>query len=374
LDLKQIPLSLYIHLPWCEKKCPYCDFNVTTNKKDGDEERLIKAIIQDIDNANEIINGRKFLSIYFGGGTPSLVRYDQIDKIIKYLKANDLVEINAEISFELNPNEVKRDYIKSISEVGINRLSIGIQSFNDETLASLERNHREYQSLKALEVISEFKEVTSSIDLIYGVMNQDVVSLQKDLDIFISHNLDHLSLYQLTIEPNTIFYKKELRIPDENIIEEMEFTAEKNLNLNGLNQYEISSWCKDGCEGLHNMNYWKYGDYYGVGPGAHSKITKEDGVYRGVKLRKLNSYIDDPSKNTFRRIPMEEIDLDIAMNFLRIKKGVSMDEVKKYDRLLSENFFHNLQKGIEKGLIDGSRFMATEKGYKFLNDTVNIFN
>ena len=374
MDLKQIPLSLYIHLPWCEKKCPYCDFNVTTNKKDGDEERLIKAIIQDIDNANEIINGRKFLSIYFGGGTPSLVRYDQIDKIIKYLIENDLIEANAEISFELNPNEVKRDYIKSISEVGVNRLSIGIQSFNNETLLSLERNHSEYQSLKALEVISEFKEVTSSIDLIYGVMDQDVGSLQKDLDIFISHDLDHLSLYQLTIEPNTIFYKKELKIPDENIIEEMESIAKKNLNLNGLNQYEISSWCKDGCEGLHNMNYWKYGDYYGVGPGAHSKITKEDGVYRGVKLKKLNSYIDDPSKNTFRRIPMEEIDLDIAMNFLRIKKGVSMDEVKKYDRLLSESFFHNLQKGIEKGLIDGSRFMATEKGYKFLNDTVNIFN
>ncbi|MFL2716325.1 MAG: radical SAM family heme chaperone HemW [Gammaproteobacteria bacterium] len=374
MDLKKIPLSLYVHLPWCEKKCPYCDFNVTTNKKDGDEERLIKAIIQDIDNANEIINGRKFLSIYFGGGTPSLVRYDQIDKIIKYLKANDLVEANAEISFELNPNEVKRDYIKSISEVGINRLSIGIQSFNDETLLSLERNHSEYESLKALEVISEFKEVTSSIDLIYGVMNQGVGSLKKDLDIFISHDLDHLSLYQLTIEPNTIFYKKELKIPGENVIEEMESIAEKNLNLNGLNQYEISSWCKDGCEGLHNMNYWKYGDYYGVGPGAHSKITKEDGVYRGIKLKKLNSYIDDPSKNTFRRIPIEEIDLDIAMNFLRIKKGVSMDKVKKYDYLLSESFFHNLQEGIEKGLIEGSRFMATEKGYKFLNDTVNIFN
>ena len=374
MDLKKIPLSLYVHLPWCEKKCPYCDFNVTTNKKDGDEGRLIKAIIQDIDNANEIINGRKFLSIYFGGGTPSLVRYDQIDKIIKYLKANDLVEANAEISFELNPNEVKRDYIKSISEIGINRLSIGIQSFNDETLLSLERNHSEYESLKALEVISEFKEVTSSIDLIYGVMNQGVGSLKKDLDIFISHDLDHLSLYQLTIEPNTIFYKKELKIPGENVIEEMESIAEKNLNLNGLNQYEISSWCKDGCEGLHNMNYWKYGDYYGVGPGAHSKITKEDGVYRGIKLKKLNSYIDDPSKNTFRRIPIEEIDLDIAMNFLRIKKGVSMDKVKKYDYLLSENFFHNLQEGIEKGLIEGSRFMATEKGYKFLNDTVNIFN
>ena len=374
MDLKKIPLSLYVHLPWCEKKCPYCDFNVTTNKKDGDEGRLIKAIIQDIDNANEIINGRKFLSIYFGGGTPSLVRYDQIDKIIKYLKANDLVEANAEISFELNPNEVKRDYIKSISEVGINRLSIGIQSFNDETLLSLERNHSEYQSLKALEVISEFKEVTSSIDLIYGVMNQGVGSLKKDLDIFISHDLDHLSLYQLTIEPNTIFYKKELKIPGENVIEEMESIAEKNLNLNGLNQYEISSWCKDGCEGLHNMNYWKYGDYYGVGPGAHSKITKKDGVYRGIKLKKLNSYIDDPSKNTFRRIPIEEIDLDIAMNFLRIKKGVSMDKVKKYDYLLSESFFHNLQEGIEKGLIEGSRFMATEKGYKFLNDTVNVFN
>ena len=161
---------------------------------------------------------------------------------------------------------------------------------------------------------------------------------------------------------------------DENVIEEMESIAEKNLNLNGLNQYEISSWCKDGCEGLHNMNYWKYGDYYGVGPGAHSKITKEDGIYRGIKLKKLNSYIDDPSKNTFRRIPIEEIDLDIAMNFLRIKKGVSMDEVKKYDYLLSESFFHNLLEGIEKGLIERSRFKATEKGYKFLNDTVNIFN
>jgi oxygen-independent coproporphyrinogen-3 oxidase len=205
-------------------------------------------------------------------------------------------------------------------------------------------------------------------------MNQSVGSLEKDLDIFISHDLDHLSLYQLTIEPNTIFYKKELKIPNENIIEEMESIAEKNLNLNGLNQYEISSWCKDGCEGLHNMNYWKYGDYYGVGPGAHSKITKEDGIYRGIKLKKLNSYIDDPSKNTFRRIPIEEIDLDIAMNFLRIKKGVSMDEVKKYDYLLSESFFHNLHEGIEKGLIERSRFKATEKGYKFLNDTVNIFN
>ena len=348
MDLKKIPLSLYIHLPWCEKKCPYCDFNVTTNKIDEDEGRLIKAIIQDIDKLNEIINNRKFLSIYFGGGTPSLVGYDQVDKIIKYLKANDLVEANAEISFELNPNEVNRDYIKSISEVGINRLSIGIQSFNNETLASLERNHREYQSLKALEVISEFKKVTSSIDLIYGVMNQSAGSLQKDLDIFISHDLDHLSLYQLTIEPNTIFYKKELRIPDENVIEEMEFIAEKNLNLNGFNQYEISSWCKDGFEGLHNMNYWKYGDYYGVGPGAHSKITKEDGVYRGIKLKKLNSYIDDPSKGTFRRIPIEEIDLDIAMNFLRIKKVSAWMRSKNMVIYYQRAFFIIFKKVLKK--------------------------
>ena len=374
LKPSSVPISLYIHFPWCEKKCPYCDFNIETNKKDGDEEALLFAILKDLDNSSKYIGSRKFTSLYFGGGTPSLISAKIIEKIINTLNQKELLEKDCEVSFELNPKEVKEEYINDLVRIGINRVSIGIQSFDANTLSSLERNHGAADSLNAIKVVSKIKTIDTTIDLIYGVMGQDIESLRKDIEIFCSHDVDHLSMYQLTIEPNTIFYKKELRIPDENVIEEMEFIAEKNLNLNGFNQYEISSWCKEGFEGLHNMNYWKYGDYYGVGPGAHSKITKEDGVYRGIKLKKLNSYIDDPSKGTFRRIPIEEIDLDIAMNFLRIKKGVSMDEVKKHGHLLSESFFHNLQEGIEKGLIDGSRFMATEKGYKFLNDTVNIFN
>ena len=374
LEPSSVPISLYIHFPWCEKKCPYCDFNIETNKRDGDEEALLFAILKDLDDSTKYIGARKFTSLYFGGGTPSLISAKIIEKIISTLKDKELLQIDCEISFELNPKEVKKEYINDLVGIGINRVSIGIQSFDAKTLSSLERNHDASDSLNALQVISKMESVDTTIDLIYGVMGQDINSLKKDIEIFCSYDISHLSMYQLTIEPNTIFYKKELSLPDDTLIELMESEAKKILNSNSISQYEVSSWSKDNKKSNHNMNYWMYGDYLGLGPGAHSKITQETSIKRMIKLKTLASYIKDPSKTIDTIITSESYDLDLAMNLLRIKGGLSLEELETSHIYIPDSFLEKRLKGIEEKLLESDGFRATQIGYKFLNDTINLFN
>jgi oxygen-independent coproporphyrinogen-3 oxidase len=370
----KIPISLYIHLPWCEKKCPYCDFNININKSNGDEERLMIAIFQDIEDSLRNLNGRKFSSIYFGGGTPSLVSSKIIKKIINKLITLQIIQRDCEINFELNPKEVTKDYLAEIIDSGVNRVSLGIQSFDQSTLNSLERNHDSHDSFKALDILSEFKSIEASIDLIYGIMNQSLSSFRSDLDTFCLYQINHLSLYQLTIEPNTIFYKQELRIPEDSVIESMESIANKILNKNNLYQYEVSSWSRNNKYSNHNMNYWMYGDYLGVGPGAHSKITSEGSIKRMVKLKKVNSYIENPAKSLISEIDNASYDLDLAMNLLRIKDGISFDELKRKNIYISKSFKEKILEGVNRGLLEKDTIKATAQGYKFLNDTVNLFN
>ena len=370
----KIPISLYIHLPWCEKKCPYCDFNININKSNGDEERLMIAIFQDIEDSLRNLNGRKFSSIYFGGGTPSLVSSKIIKKIINKLITLQIIQRDCEINFELNPKEVTKDYLAEIIDSGVNRVSLGIQSFDQSTLNSLERNHDSHDSFKALDILSEFKSIEASIDLIYGIMNQSLSSFRSDLDTFCLYQINHLSLYQLTIEPNTIFYKQELRIPEDSVIESMESIANKVLNKNNLYQYEVSSWSRNKKYSNHNMNYWMYGDYLGVGPGAHSKITSEGSIKRMVKLKKVNSYIENPAKSLITEIDNASYDLDLAMNLLRIKDGISFDELNRKNIYISKSFKEKILEGVNRGLLEKDTIKATAQGYKFLNDTVNLFN
>ena len=374
LEPNSVPISLYIHFPWCEKKCPYCDFNIETDKKDGDEEALLFAILKDLDNSSKYIGSRKFTSLYFGGGTPSLISAKIIEKIINTLNQKELLEKDCEVSFELNPKEVKEEYINDLVRIGINRVSIGIQSFDANTLSSLERNHGAADSLNAIKVVSKMKTIDTTIDLIYGVMAQDIESLKKDIEIFCSHDVDHLSMYQLTIEPNTIFYKKELRLPDDSLIELMETEAAKILNAKNIHQYEVSSWSRDNKKSNHNMNYWMYGDYLGLGPGAHSKITQETSIKRMIKLKKLKSYIKNPSKTVDTNITSESYDLDLAMNLLRIKGGLSLKELETSHIYVPDSFLKKRIKGIEEKLLENDGIKATQIGYKFLNDTINLFN
>lgn len=371
---ERVPLSLYIHFPWCEKKCPYCDFNIDTNKKDGDEESLVKAILKDLDMSHDYIAGRKFTSVYFGGGTPSLISPKIIEQITNKLKKLNLVEDNCEISFELNPKEVDKNYLGDLIDIGINRVSIGIQSFDQDILNILERNHGSQDAINALEVVSGFKSIDTTIDLIYGNMEQTLESFVTDINKFCSFNIDHLSLYQLTIEPNTIFYKKELIMPEDTLIESMEIAAKEILNKNNLYQYEVSSWAKKGRQSKHNMNYWMYGDYLGLGPGAHSKITMKNSITRMIKLKKVGSYINNPSKTLNTSITSETYDLDLAMNLLRIKDGISFKDLTSKNIYLPESFLRKLKKGVNESLLEESGIKATNMGYKFLNDTVNIFN
>jgi len=371
---EETPLSLYIHLPWCEKQCPYCDFNIATNKKDGEEESLIKAILDDLDASKKYILDRKFISVYFGGGTPSLVKARNIEKILLTLIKNEMLENDCEISFEFNPREVNLDYVSALSDMGVNRASIGIQSFDENTLKSLERNHDAQDALKALDIIAGVRSIKTSIDLIYGVMDQTPLSFENDIKVLCSQNISHLSMYQLTIEPNTIFYKKELKIPKDTQIEEMELIAKNLLNENSFYQYEVSSWAKDNSFSRHNMNYWMYGDFLGLGPGAHSKITTENSIKRMVKLKKVASYIKSPSQVAEQEVSIDGYDIDLAMNLLRLKNGVSFNELKKRRIHLTETFIKKLEKGIESNLLEKSDIKATDIGYKFLNDTVNLFS
>jgi putative oxygen-independent coproporphyrinogen III oxidase len=370
----KVPISLYIHLPWCEKQCPYCDFNINTNKSEGDEDKLLNALYHDLRGSDQYIQNRKFSSVYFGGGTPSLVSAKMIKKILIKFQDMSLLQEGCEISFELNPKEVTHAYIEEIIEAGVNRISIGIQSFDQNMLDTLERNHSSDDSYQAIKIASGFKEIDISIDLIYGIMGQSVESLKKDIQIFCESKISHLSLYQLTIEPNTIFYKRELNVPSDKTIELMEIVAKETLNAYDIFQYEVSSWAKNNSFSKHNMNYWLYGDYLGIGPGAHSKITEKSSITRMIKLKKVESYMSDPLKITKIQIDNSSYDLDLAMNVLRVKSGVSFEELKKRGVFISNSFKEKLQHGYENGLIDQNLIKATDQGYKFLNDTINTFN
>ena len=378
-SINTIPVSLYVHLPWCEKKCPYCDFNSHEVKGPTDFESYIDCLILDLSNSVEDLNGRAVKSIFIGGGTPSLTPSALIDKLVCSIKSMVNWEKNLEITMEANPGSSEINKFKEFRDAGVTRLSIGVQSFNDHFLKSLGRIHSGVEARAAVNAANEvFDRV--NIDLMYALPGQNISALKDDLDLAIGSGVGHISYYQLTIEPNTYFYKYTPKIPEDEVSYEMQELIGSSMYQSGLSRYEVSAFCRNGEKCDHNVNYWEFGDYLGIGAGAHSKITQGSTIRRSVRLKHPDKYTNAISLGESAIQSSSEVKecdrpVEFFMNALRLVEGVDQNLFSERacisDRIIREQ----VDVAIKRGLLvnSRSRFQPTELGINFLNDLLEVF-
>ena len=292
---RDIPLSLYVHIPWCEKKCPYCDFNSHTPLKSIPEKDYIASLFKDIDEDKNLTSGRKIKTIFFGGGTPSLFSASSIEKIIEYVDKSFGIDSNAEITLESNPSSSEKEKFKNFLKAGVNRISIGAQSFNDSHLEKLGRLHKGEDAISAVKAAKSAGFKNINIDLMHGLPQQSVNEAKNDLTIGLNLEINHISWYQLTIEPNTEFYSRPPALPCADELAEIYDSGMTLLANQDFKQYEVSAFTNNGKMSLHNLNYWSFGDYIGVGAGAHGKITLTDNqIIRTKKIKMPETYMTKP--------------------------------------------------------------------------------
>ena len=299
------PLSLYVHLPWCIKKCPYCDFNSHEQAKDGlQEQRYIDAVIADLEAALPLIWGRNIHSIFIGGGTPSLFSPESIDRLLGDIRARLRLEADCEITMEANPGTFEKDRFKAFRGAGVTRLSIGVQSFNDTHLKALGRVHDRAQALAAVEEAAASFD-TFNLDIMYALPGQTQAQLDEDLATALQFQPPHISIYHLTIEPNTYFAKFPPQIPEDDTAYAMLDRITEATAAAGMDRYEVSAYARQGHRCFHNVNYWQFGDYLGIGAGAHSKLSFAHRVVRQVRFRDPARYMEQatgrPCSGTRRR-------------------------------------------------------------------------
>ena len=376
------PLALYIHFPWCEKKCPYCDFN-SHQVKDGvqgfDEERYIKALITDLETELPRIWGRQVHSIFIGGGTPSLLSPTGMNDLLSAIRARVNLEPGAEITMEANPGSVEADKFAAFAKSGINRVSLGIQSFQDEQLKALGRIHNGEEAKQAIAIaVENFKSV--NIDLMYGLPNQSLTAAKADIETALSFKTPHLSLYNLTLEPNTYFANFPPKLPSE---DEIDAIFEQNLELltaAGYKRYEVSAYAKKDQECKHNLNYWRFGDYIGIGAGAHGKISFPDKVTRQVRERHPETYMQaiESKGNALiesRDVPAKDLPFEFMLNTLRLTDGVETKTFSERTGLPLHIIAKGLEEASKKALLDDnpSVLKATDQGLRYLNNLQEIF-
>lgn len=380
LQFKELPpLSLYIHIPWCLKKCPYCDFNSHEIRNNFNETEYIKALIQDLEIALPNIWGRTINSIFIGGGTPSLFSAKAYDNLLSTIRSYTNYSALIETTMEINPATLESKYIKDYPHVGINRLSFGIQSFNDNHLATLGRIHDANMAKKAIHIAkNHFDNI--NLDIIYGLPSQTLEELERDIEIALDFDVNHLSFYNLTIEPNTFFYKYPPKnLPSNDLCYEMQSLIVDKLKKAFYNRYEISAFAKIGKECYHNKNYWLFGDYLGIGAGAHSKISFQDRVIRQVRAKQPNTYLKNVFKNS--HIVIEEIvdEKNLAFEFLinafRLTEGFNISLFTRRTTLPLNILLPKLIKAQEKSLIkiSNNSIIPTKLGQDFLNDLLLLF-
>jgi len=376
------PLSLYIHIPWCVKKCPYCDFNSHEHKESQNftdlESMYVDALIKDLEYSLPKIWGRKIHSIFFGGGTPSLFSGKAIQKILSQVRALTPILYDAEITLEANPGAIDSNHFESYKEAGVTRVSLGIQSFNDVHLKALGRIHDSSEAKKGIEIaLRHFDEV--NLDLMYALPHQTLDEAIDDAKTATSFYTQHLSFYHLTIEPNTFFFKHPPKLPLDDESAVMQETIEDILSQHGYEHYETSAFAKPKSQCEHNLNYWQFGDYLGIGAGAHSKLTFHDKMSRESRYKNPKQYMDKVV--TQHMIESETIihESDLAfefmMNHLRLIDGFSIQSFEDKTRLNISAIDKELKAAIDKKLItmDHEIIKPTLLGQRFLNDLLSIF-
>jgi putative oxygen-independent coproporphyrinogen III oxidase len=374
------PLSLYVHLPWCLKKCPYCDFNSHENRPDAAQQTsYANALIADLDAALPQIWGRRVQTVFFGGGTPSLFEPEAIDSLIAAIRARLPLEPGAEITLEANPGTFERERFKAFRAAGVTRLSVGVQSFDDRMLQAVGRVHDAQQARAAVAEAAEAFE-TFNIDLMYALPGQSVAMLESDLHIALDFSPPHLSVYHLTMEPNTRFaVQPPVDLPDEDVAAQMLDVIVEATASAGLARYEVSAFASEGHRCRHNLNYWAFGDYLGIGAGAHSKLSFPDRIVRQMRWREPRAYmaqamqqqaVSNESQVTATQRPFE-----FMLNALRLVEGVPAALFEERTGLSLAAVAPALRQAADRGLLDAhpAHIKATTKGMDFLSDLQALF-
>jgi putative oxygen-independent coproporphyrinogen III oxidase len=373
------PLALYIHLPWCLKKCPYCDFNSHewNTGAPPPEARYLDALRADLDAALPFVWGRRVVSIFIGGGTPSLFSPDSIDRLLADVRARLPLEPGCEVTLEANPGTFERDRFRGFRSAGVTRLSIGVQSFDDAKLKALGRVHDRAQALAAIEEAAQAFE-TFNIDLMYALPQQTLAELESDLRQALAFKPPHLSVYHLTIEPNTFFARHPPAVPDDDAASEMlDRIAEMSADA-GLQRYEVSAYARAGHRCAHNLNYWQFGDYLGIGAGAHSKLSYPHRVVRQVRWREPAAYMTNALQgkavSNDDEVPREQLPFEFMLNALRLREGFELAHFQERTGLPPSAIEGALSEAEARGLIerDWQRVKPSARGFDFLSDLQSL--
>ncbi|MCH7310100.1 radical SAM family heme chaperone HemW [Acinetobacter sp. ANC 4805] len=380
LNPANIPLSLYIHMPWCVRKCPYCDFN-SHAVPDGElsvdlEQQYLEALVADFETQIEMAQGRSIHSVFIGGGTPSLISAQGYQWLFSQLKARLDFEVDCEITLEANPGTVEHDPFADYLAVGINRLSLGVQSFDPEHLQRLGRIHSANNALDAIQQARQAGFERVNVDLMHGLPQQTEEQALTDLKLAVEQGATHISWYQLTIEPNTVFFRTQPVLPQDETLEHIQELGEAYLKANGYINYEVSAWRKEK-PSAHNLNYWQFGDYLAIGAGAHGKVTRPDGIYRFQKTRLPKDYLAKvPADHVqMKHIDADELPFEFMMNALRLNDGVAAEFYTQRTGLDLSDLNKSLKELRDKKLLvaDVNRIACTEQGHIFLNSVLESF-
>jgi oxygen-independent coproporphyrinogen-3 oxidase len=373
------PLSLYVHLPWCLKKCPYCDFN--SHEMTGGElpeRRYLDALLADLDVCLPLIWGRSVQTIFIGGGTPSLFSPEAIERLLSQLRARLKLAADCEITLEANPGTFEKDRFRAFREAGVTRLSVGVQSFNDEQLKRIGRVHDSAQAIAALEEAAHCFD-TFNLDLMYALPGQTLADLQQDVRQALAFAPPHLSIYHLTIEPNTYFAKYPPQVPEDDMAYAMLDLISERTELAGLQRYEVSAYAKPGHHCRHNLNYWQFGDYLGIGAGAHGKLSFAHRIVRQVKVREPRLYMEralaGQAMAQEEEVARADLPFEFMLNALRLRQGFALSEFSERTGLALTAIQQPLEQAEHKGWVkrDLQRVQPTERGFDFLSDLQALF-